>query len=49
VVDDRDVHQSLIKQGLEPQIGTPGEFASFIGRELAKNAQLIRSIAAKPE
>ncbi len=49
VVDNPEVKQLLIKQGLEPQTGTPEQFGAFIRRELAKNAELIRSIGVKAE
>ena len=49
VVDSPEMNQALIKQGLEPQTNTPDEFAAFIRRELAKNAELIKLIGAKAE
>lgn len=49
VVDIPEMNQALIKQGLEPQTNTPEQFAAFIHRELAKNAELIKSIGAKTE
>ena len=49
VVDIPEMNQALIKQGLEPQTNTPDEFAAFIQRELAKNADLIKLIGVKAE
>ena len=49
VVAIPEMNQALIKQGLEPQTNAPDEFAAFIQRELAKNADLIKLIGVKAE
>ena len=49
VVGTPDMAQSLAKQGLEPQTGTPEQFAALIRAELAQNAKLVKAIDLKPE
>lgn len=49
VVNTAEMKQSLNRQGLEPQTGTPEEFAAFIHGEIEKNAQLIKLIGLKAE
>lgn len=49
VVENPEINQALIKQGLEPQTNTPEQFAAFIRNELAKNADLIKLIGARAE
>jgi len=49
VVNSAEMKESLNRQGLEPQTGTPEEFAAFIHGEIERNAQLIKLIGLKAE
>lgn len=42
-----EIKESFNKLGLEPQSGTPEQFAVFIDREIARNARLINLAGAK--
>ena len=42
-----DVQQQLQPQGIEPATGTPGEFAAFIGTEIAKWADVVHRTGAR--
>ena len=44
-----EVREALSRDGTEPQPNTPEQFAAFINRELAQNAELIRLTGAKAE
>jgi len=44
-----EMNEALNRQGLEPQTGTPEQFAAFIRSQIRQNAELIRSIGTKPE
>ena len=39
--------EGLTRQGLEPQTGTPEQFAAFIHNEVQKNARLIKIAGVK--
>jgi tripartite-type tricarboxylate transporter receptor subunit TctC len=41
-----DLREMLSGQGLEPQPGTPEQFAEFLRTELAKNTKLIKATGA---
>lgn len=43
------VREKLIGGGLEPVGGTPEQFASFIGDEIAKWTKITKDVGAKPE
>jgi len=49
VVGTNEMKEGLYRQGLEPQISTPEQFAAFIHAEVEKNAQLIKHIGMKAE
>lgn len=49
VVASQEMVSALNKQGLEPQPGTPEQFAAFIRSEIAQNARLIKLAGAKSE
>jgi tripartite-type tricarboxylate transporter receptor subunit TctC len=49
VVDTPEMKASFNKQGLEPQPGTPEQFAAFIRGEIAQNAKVIRFSGTKTE
>ena len=49
VVNTPEIKASLGKQGLEPQTGTPEEFAAYIRSQIADNAKLIKLSGAKTE
>jgi tripartite-type tricarboxylate transporter receptor subunit TctC len=44
-----EMKEALNKEGTEPQATTPEEFASFIGRELTVNGELVKLTGAKIE
>lgn len=44
-----EMGDALNRQGLEPQTGTPEQFAAFIRDQIRQNAELIRSIGVKAE
>ena len=44
-----EMKETLVKQGFEPQTGTPEQFAAFIRNELAQNARLAKFAGLKPE
>jgi len=44
-----EMKAALVKQGFEPQTGTPEQFAAFIRTELALNAKLAKFAGLKPE
>jgi tripartite-type tricarboxylate transporter receptor subunit TctC len=48
-INTPEMKAAFFKQGLEPQTGTPDEFAQLIRRELEQNASLARSAGIKPE
>lgn len=48
-VNTPEMKETLIKQGFEPQTGTPEQFAAFIRNELAQNARLAKFAGLKPE
>jgi tripartite-type tricarboxylate transporter receptor subunit TctC len=49
VVSSAEMVAALNKQGLEPQPGTPEQFAAFIRSEIAQNAKLIKLAGARSE
>jgi tripartite-type tricarboxylate transporter receptor subunit TctC len=49
VVNTPDLRETFIKQGLEPQTGTPEQFAAFIRGQLAQNAKVVKFAGIKVE
>ncbi|MBI4191770.1 MAG: tripartite tricarboxylate transporter substrate binding protein [Betaproteobacteria bacterium] len=49
VVNTPEMKEAFSQQGLEPQTGTPEQFAAFIRGEIAQNARLIKMAGVKPE
>lgn len=49
VVGAAEMKDAFAKQGLEPQTGSPEQFAAFISAQLVENAKLIQAIGLKPE
>ena len=49
VLGTPEMKEALNREGTEPQPTTPEQFAAFIGRELAQNAELIKLAGAKAE
>lgn len=49
IVNAPETRDSLIQQGLEPQTGTPEQFAALIRNEIVQNARLIQLAGIKPE
>ena len=49
IVGTPKVKEAFKKQGLEPQPGTPEEFAARIRSEIAQNAKLVKQAGAKAE
>jgi tripartite-type tricarboxylate transporter receptor subunit TctC len=49
VVGTAEMKDAFARQGLEPQAGSPEQFAAFISTQLAQNAKLIQAIGLKPE
>ena len=49
VVNVAEMKAALNQQGLEPQTTTPEQFGTFIQREIAENAKLIKLIGLKAE
>lgn len=48
-VNTPETKEAFVRQGLETQAGTPGEFAAFIRKELAQNAKVVRFAGIKVE
>jgi tripartite-type tricarboxylate transporter receptor subunit TctC len=48
-VQAAETRESLVKQGMEPQTGTPEQFAAFIANAGAKNARLLAQAGLKTE
>jgi len=49
VVNTPEMKEAFVQQGLEPQTGTPEQFAALIRGEIAQNARLIKLAGVKPE
>ena len=49
VVNTPEMKEAFSQQGLEPQTGTPQQFAALIRGEIAQNARLIKLAGVKPE
>ena len=49
VVTSAEMKESLGRQGMEPLVSTPEQFAVFIRGEIEKNAKLIKLIGVKAE
>ncbi len=49
VVNTVEMKETFMRQGLEAQTNTPGEFSAYISSHLAQNAKLIRAIGLKAE
>jgi len=48
-VNTPEMKESIIKQGLEAQTGTPEQFAAFIRSQLAQNAKVVKFAGIKTE
>jgi tripartite-type tricarboxylate transporter receptor subunit TctC len=48
-VNTPEMKESIIKQGLEAQTGTPEQFAAFIRGQLAQNAKVVKFAGIKTE
>jgi len=44
-----EFRDTFVKQGMEAQTSTPGEFAAFIQRELAQNRKVAKYAGIKAE
>ena len=49
IVNTPEMREAFSQQGLEPQTGTPEQFAALIRGEIAQNARLIKLAGVKPE
>ena len=49
VVNTPEMKEAFSQQGLEPQTGTPEQFAALIRGEIEQNARLIKLAGVKPE
>jgi len=49
VLDDKDTRARFAARGIEPEPGTPEEFAALIKSETAKWAKVVRAASIKPE
>ena len=49
VVNTSEMKEAFSHQGLEPQTGTPEQFAALIRGEIAQNARLIELAGVIPE
>jgi tripartite-type tricarboxylate transporter receptor subunit TctC len=49
IVNTPEMSEAFSQQGLEPQTGTPEQFAALIRSEIAQNARLIKLAGVKPE
>ena len=49
VINTPEMKETFNKQGLEPQTGTPEQFAALIHSEIAQNAKLVKLIGLKVE
>ncbi len=48
-VNTAEMKPAFNRQGLEPQTGTPEQFAALIRSELAQSVQLVKATGVKPE
>ena len=44
-----EVHDALLRQGIQPQRGTPEAFAGYVGAEVAKWRGVVQRMALRPE
>jgi tripartite-type tricarboxylate transporter receptor subunit TctC len=49
VLGDAKVKEKLSALGVDPLIMTPAEFASYVDKEIAVNAALVKAAGIKPE
>jgi tripartite-type tricarboxylate transporter receptor subunit TctC len=49
ILEQPDVREKLLAQGLEPIGGTPEQFGAYIKAEIAKWANVVKASGAKPE
>ncbi len=49
VVNNSDMKQAFSQQGIEPQTGSPQQFADYIHKDIARNEMLIKVSGAKAE
>jgi tripartite-type tricarboxylate transporter receptor subunit TctC len=49
VLTDPDTHARLFQRGIDPQPGSPADFADLIRREIPKWAKVLAAAGIKPE
>jgi tripartite-type tricarboxylate transporter receptor subunit TctC len=49
IVNTAEMKSALNRQGLDPRVTTPEQFAALIRREIGQNTKLVKSIGVEPE